>query len=211
MQRIDLGCDKTPHFIGSWQIDNPGLCEQIIEFFERNSTRHKKGSTYYGVDLSKKSSTDLIVYPNDLREPSHNIFRAYLQELQKCYLDYLQQWPFLTDSLREIDIGPFNIQKYKAGDHFSFVHTERSSPSTMHRALVWMTYLNDVEEGGHTHFAHYGLDVKPERGKTLIWPSDWTHAHRGNQVTAGPKYIITGWMIYPILRITAETEKIELW
>ena len=45
-----------------------------------------------------------------------------------------------------------------------------------------MTYLNDVEDGGITNFAHYKIDVKPEVGKTLIWPSEWTHAHSGGIV-----------------------------
>jgi hypothetical protein len=60
-----------------------------------------------------------------------------------------------------------------------------------------MTYLNDVDDGGLTTFEHYGVSVKPEAGKTLIWPAEWTHAHRGCVVEVGPKYIITGWMHFP--------------
>jgi hypothetical protein len=121
-------------------------------------------------------------------------------------MDYLEQWPFLRDPLKEVDIGAFNIQKYRVGGHFSKLHTERASVFTMHRALVWMTYLNEVEDGGQTSFAHYRLDVKPERGKTLIWPTDWTHAHTGNLVTTGVKYIVTGWMHYPIVRHYTEVD-----
>ena len=61
-----------------------------------------------------------------------------------------------------------------------------------------MTYLNDVEDGGRTRFPNYGLEVKPERGKTLIWPAEWTHSHTGNVVDSGTKYIITGWMHFPL-------------
>ena len=60
-----------------------------------------------------------------------------------------------------------------------------------------MTYLNDVEAGGETEFPHYALKVKPVAGQTLIWPSDWTHAHRGCPVITGPKYIVTGWLHLP--------------
>ena len=66
--------------------------------------------------------------------------------------------------------------------------------NTLHRVLAWMTYLNDVEDGGSTSFHHYDLDVKPEKGKTLIWPADWTHADSGKVLNSGTKYIITGWM-----------------
>jgi prolyl 4-hydroxylase len=63
--------------------------------------------------------------------------------------------------------------------------------------MAWMTYLNDATTGGSTSFSQYGLDIQPERGKTLIWPAKWTHAHVGNIVTQGTKYVITGWMHFP--------------
>ena len=39
--------------------------------------------------------------------------------------------------------------------------------------------------------------IKPEIGKTLIWPAEWTHAHKGEILKSGIKYIITGWMHFP--------------
>jgi prolyl 4-hydroxylase len=39
------------------------------------------------------------------------------------------------------------------------------------RVLTVFMYLNDVEEGGGTHFGRLGLTVMPKRGKVLIWPS----------------------------------------
>ena len=36
-----------------------------------------------------------------------------------------------------------------------------------------------------------------EKGKTLIWPASG-HAHLGQKVSNGEKFIITGWMHYPI-------------
>ena len=38
------------------------------------------------------------------------------------------------------------------------------------------------------------IKIKPETGKTLIWPAEWTHAHRGSVLNGGEKYIITGWL-----------------
>ena len=123
--------------------------------------------------------------------------KKYIDELHKCYLDYQEQWPFLKDKINTVDIPTFNIQKYNPGDHFSHIHTERSSLNSLHRVFAWMTYLNDVEDGGNTYFTHYDLKIKPEIGKTLIWPAEWTHAHRGEVLNSGVKYIITGWMHFP--------------
>jgi prolyl 4-hydroxylase len=62
-----------------------------------------------------------------------------------------------------------------------------------------MTYLNDVndEDGGQTYYPHYDIRVKAEMGKTLIWPAEWTHAHAGEILNNGLKYIVTGWMHFP--------------
>jgi len=57
--------------------------------------------------------------------------------------------------------------------------------------------LNDVDDGGETNFKHYGIKIKPETGKTLIWPAEWTHAHTGEILKSGKKYMITGWMHFP--------------
>ena len=64
------------------------------------------------------------------------------------------------------------------------------------RHLVWMTYLNDIEEGGETEFYYQKLKVKPRKGLTLIWPVDWTHTHRGIGATEEEKIILTGWFSF---------------
>ena len=118
-------------------------------------------------------------------------------ELHKCYNDYKDQWPFIKETIKTVDIPRFNIQKYNPGGHYAKIHSERSTTQSMHRIFAWMTYLNNVDDGGFTNFTHYGLKIKPEKGKTLIWPSEWTHAHTGEVLKKGLKYIITGWMHFP--------------
>jgi hypothetical protein len=56
-----------------------------------------------------------------------------------------------------------------------------------------MTYLNDVNDDGETEFYYQNLKIKPQKGKTVIWPADWTHTHRGITSPTQEKYIITGW------------------
>ena len=42
----------------------------------------------------------------------------------------------LKTFLKKIDIGPFNIQKYLAGDHFSEFHSERTEIATFIEYLL---------------------------------------------------------------------------
>ena len=51
----------------------------------------------------------------------------------------------------------------------------------------------DIDDGGGTEFKLQKMKVKAEKGKTIIWPSDWTHTHRGIVSPSKEKYIVTGW------------------
>jgi prolyl 4-hydroxylase len=187
---------KNPNFIGLWNLENNDLCNEIITWFEENKVLQKQGVTSLGKISNSKKRTDIKVKPNTLDDFKFKCLKDYIKELHKCFKDYNDQWPLLKYYAKNLDIGSFNIGKYTPGGHFGKIHTERSSLQTLHRVFAWMTYLNDVEGGGETSFSNYNIKIKPEIGKTLIWPAEWTHAHSGEIVNVGEKYIITGWMHY---------------
>ena len=194
MKRLEIKNEASPNFIGNWDLENKELCNQIIDFFEKNSDLQIKGTTGGGVDESIKKSTDITIQPESLKEEKYRVFNEYFENLHQCFTDYKNQYDFLKTFVKKIHIGPFNIQKYLPGDHFARLHSERTGMSNIHRIFAWMTYLNDVDDGGTTDFDYYKVKVKPEMGKTLIWPAEWTHAHRGTVLKGGKKYIITGWL-----------------
>jgi len=198
MNRLELNNVKHPNFFGCWMLENKSLCDDLVQFFELRKASHRPGISGLGkVDKEIKHSTDLLITPVDLQHKNFRSVSTYTEHLTDCYLDYLEQWEFLKSFVQRIHIGPFNIQKYDQGGHFQSLHAERTSLHTLHRVFAWMTYLNDVSEGGETEFPMYDLKIKPEKGKTLIWPAEWTHAHKGATVKKGSKYIITGWMHFP--------------
>ncbi|KZR84409.1 hypothetical protein MITS9509_02658 [Synechococcus sp. MIT S9509] len=188
--------NECPNFIGSWAIEPQSVCDELIAYFEVNKRKQKQGVTAGGKNLKTKNTIDVHVSPKELLLPENKCFRNYFTALFECYADYTEQWPFLKEFVEELHIGGFNIQRYEEGQHFQKVHTERSSVSNLHRLFAWMTYLNDVavQDGGSTIFTHYGLEFQPKKGQTLIWPAEWTHAHKGSLLTGNSKYIITGWM-----------------
>ena len=194
MQRIETSTSSnTPNFIGSWILKDTDMCDEIVNFFEANPAYQGAGSIDGGVDESLKKTTDIPIKPKQLEQEKYKIFNTYINNVVNCFNDYKEQWPFLN-TIKGMEIGTFNLQKYSPGGHFSAVHTERACSSTMHRVLAFMTYLNDVEEGGETSFHYYDINVQPKKGKTIIWPAEWTHAHSGGVVKQGCKYIVTGWI-----------------
>ena len=198
MKKIDITNNKNPNFIGAYNIENDSLCEKIVSFFEENKDLQSQGAVGDGVDEKIKKSTDITIYPNNFKEEIFFLFKDFLNSLNLCYQDYRETYPFLKKFIKKVDLGYFNIQKYLPGGHFAELHSERTSLQNLHRLFAWMTYLNDVDDGGTTDFDYFDIKVKPEKGKTLIWPAEWTHAHTGSILKSGKKYIITGWMHFGI-------------
>ena len=195
MKRIKVS--EETNFIGCWNLNEKNLCSEIIDLFEKNKILQKRGTTALGVDEKLKKSIDITIQPKDLNKDEFKVLKKYVKRLFECYQDYKILWPFLDKTFASLDIPAFNIQKYEKGGHFASIHCERGSIPHMHRVFAWMTYLNDVDSGGETYFEHFNLKIKPEIGKTLIWPAEWTHAHKGEVLNSGLKYIITGWMHLP--------------
>ncbi len=100
-------------------------------------------------------------------------------------------------------LGAINIQKYKQNEGGYFYYHSEIYPhpndvenDALHRKLLWMFYLNDVEEGGETEFYHQQLVTKPKQGSLVIAPAGFTHTHRGNMPISNDKYIFTSWVLY---------------
>ena len=192
-------CKLSPHFIGSWIIDN-SLCDELIVYFENNKTKQQQGliGVTASIDIAKKNRTDLRIAPKDMELATHKAFKLYFNNVFKCYKHYSDKWTHLKTIAAHLEIPAFNIGRYEPGQHFNSLHCERAGLGTLHRLFAFMTYLNNVEEGGTTYFDNYNLEIAPKKGLTLIWPAEWTHTHRGNKVIKGTKYMITGWLCFPV-------------
>ena len=68
------------------------------------------------------------------------------------------------------------------------------------RSWTAMAFLNEVEEGGETHFTEVGVKIEPKPGVLLVWnnanpdgtPNEDT-MHAGTPVVKGAKYVFTKW------------------
>tara|TARA_B110000444_G_scaffold260927_1_gene309989 strand:- start:443 stop:1723 length:1281 start_codon:yes stop_codon:yes gene_type:complete len=193
---------NTENFIGSWEMEKE-ICEKIVTFFESQKDLQRVGTMGWGTqgmpDTNQKDSIDITVYPSQFSKNEYECFDPFIAQIQSMYFDYIRKYEqekYMLDF--DVQISGFNIQKYNEKGHYNRIHCERDSIGASHKLLAWMTYLNDVKDGGETVFVNQKLEVKPQIGKTLIWPADWTHTHYAKEVTEGNKYIATGWVDFSI-------------
>ncbi|GLX80738.1 2OG-Fe(II) oxygenase [Thalassotalea eurytherma] len=115
-------------------------------------------------------------------------------------LDDAQLLP-IVESIFELDA--INLQKYTAKEgNFGHWHSEHfphptdTKQKSLHRVLLWLIYLNDVEEGGETDFLYQQASLKPSTGSLILSPCGFTHTHRGRTPISHDKYVLASWVNY---------------
>ena len=98
-------------------------------------------------------------------------------------------------------VGDINTQRYTANQGgypywHSEVYPQLPHNDALHRVLLFMFYLNDVEEGGETEFYYQNRSVSPKRGRMVIAPAGFTHTQRGVMPRSDDKYILTSWVLF---------------
>lgn len=190
-------------FIGIYRGVYPdGYCEHLIAEFERltqsgaginrqeseGALRHSKDDLQLGLNIGVHSAA-----PFEDASVENMFFRG----LQNCYEDYAERFSVLKNG--HIRATHMKMQRTDSGGGYHIWHGEQGNGNHADRVLVYMLYLNSLDEGdgGETEFLYQRRRISPEANTMLLWPATFTHAHRGNPVLCDrSKYIVTGWFYY---------------
>lgn len=178
------------NFISGWYISTD-LCKKIVQ-------RQAEAEHLYNPEFQDSNKGYQKLQLEDLSE---DLTSQYRKELDKCLDLYFNQYTWLS-SIKSFEIWKkkngrecLQLQKYLPMRYYSATHCENTgNKETANRVLVFMTYLNTLDNGG-THFPMQNFTAQAEQGLTLIWPAYWTHHHVGVQCNE-TKYIITGWYTF---------------
>ena len=171
------------------------LCRRFIDFFNSNPQYHIEGRSGDGVYHNQLKDTEIAFY-----------FSKYFIDVVKDLIPYIKgitdEYEKINPYLKELPTwnvdDNFQMSKYEPGQVYSGIHCEHGPMqyNQSRRIIAWMIYLNDVYDGGGTHFPQYNYTTKARTGTIALWPSGWTHMHRGEVSNTEKKYILTGWYQY---------------
>ena len=186
-------------FIDEFQLSDLTLCDSILKMFD---DAHDRGLTFAGQSGAMgqarpeiKASTDFWLNDCDkLGPPEKYRWPEYQAELNGFIDLYLDKYKFFEYGGMFTSRHLPQIQHYKPGEGYHKWHIDGAQMNSCDRAMVYMTYLNDVTEGGGTMFYHQNVTTKAVKGKTLIFPAGYTHLHKGEISETQHKYILTGWI-----------------
>jgi 2OG-Fe(II) oxygenase superfamily len=178
-------------------------CESFIELY------HKMESFGLTINRQKSEGADGTVKKDDqmflteivCKLPTSDLnvygfpqFWNFSQKFwENIYPAYASEYSALN-GFEKMTIRLTKVQKTEVGGGYHVWHCENGTVENMRRVAAFIVYLNDVEEGGETEFLYYPKRVRAKQGRLILWPSGFTHVHRGNPPISETKYIFTGWI-----------------
>ena len=178
------------------------LCDDLINMYEIEDYKYK-GQTLGGVNTSIKDTTDLVMPKNDkvwertetiLYKQLMNGLDEYMKHLNKDEYSNINYKYHIFDN-SDLHVDCFMLQKYNKCKGRYVYHNDftNESEKNRYRVITFIWYLNDVTDGGETEFFGGKINIKPEKGKLVLFPASWAFPHRGKMPISNDKYIITNW------------------
>ena len=177
-------------FIHTVEMLDTSLCDDLIEYYHNSTEYKQKGIVSGGFTPDSKISTDVTIFPNS----TNKTITTYMEFINQVLGSYKETYDAFMYPVYFAEA--WNIQYYEPGEGFPKWHCERGMNQSNQRALAFMTYLNDVTDSGETEWLYQERKLQPKKGLTAIWPTDFTHTHRGVKSPTQTKIIATGWFNY---------------
>ena len=175
----DIYLNQHPEFKPALDVILKACADCTLQYFEK----------YF---FSLISGISLTVQHPETKQPVI-LTAENFAEIAKPNLPNLVQYLF--------NLAPINAQHYqKDKGNYSYWHSEifpqPNGNKALHRVLLILLYLNDVEAGGETDFYYQNKSIKPKAGTMIVAPCGFTHTHRGNIPRSSDKYVLTSWVSF---------------
>jgi hypothetical protein len=121
------------------------------------------------------------------------IGQKYFPMIQDCVNDYMETYSVLLRG--KFLIYDVKAKKIPPGGGFHDWHYENTDCLSSTRTFVVQMYLNTIQEGGETEFLYLNKRIQAKAGRIIIFPSGFTHTHRGNPPIQQTKYILSSWAL----------------
>jgi hypothetical protein len=167
-------------------------CKALIDLFEQNNSIQASpiiSAAGLSIEHQVRRSSGMILTPETAGVHYDALNAAYVQAYQKYQVAYA-----LLKRVTRIANEVFTLVRYKDNSEHYGWHVDGADAGSRYRFVSGVCYLNDVKKGGETEFRIQGKKIKPQAGAILLFPSGWTHEHRGLPPESNPKYIITTWL-----------------
>ena len=170
----------------------PDACQHLIKAFEEDTAGQQANGQGITAGLEESRWTERLLTQQD--EP--RLTQFFFAQVRDYHARYNARCG-LTRPISPIQhMSELMIKRYRPGGAERFqVHFDALGDKC-NRYLVYIWYLNDVAQGGETHFPDLDLKIEARAGRLLMFPPYWLFQHAGLPPESGDKYIISTYAVY---------------
>jgi len=170
----------------------PPLCASMIEAFaslEKHQVRNGRGMRR-GLDNSSWTKLEMERF-------AAAGFRALFRDQVDRGLERYNKDIGLTIALPNSPVtAELRMKRYRPGQSEQFELHFDAIYEKANRYVVYLWYLNDVDDGGETRFPRLDYVVRPKAGRLLMFPPYWMYQHEGAPPRSGDKYIVGTYLLF---------------
>lgn len=185
--------DQLRHFVRVYDEDlDEAFCQRLIGSFQALPRFHERNGRGFRAGLEESAWTELNV--SRMADPGFlGFFRGRMDAgLERYNRDVGLAIP-IPNSPKTSDVI---LKRYVRASGEQFQPHFDSIYDVSNRFLVFLWYLNDVAEGGATHFPQLDLSITPRRGRLLMFPPYWMYQHAGLPPQSDDKYILSAYLLF---------------
>ena len=190
---------KIENLIGIYpNLLSSEYCNKVIRYFEHLNSYDLTFNRQEIDRVSLTSKNDQQYFLGEELDDNRLLTNSQLASVAATSLEtaasfYANNVYGITELAKNLQLMPFKLQRTKPGQGYHVWHHEQNNMQESHRLISVIAYLNNVEEGGETEFIHQQCRYAPRQGTVLLFPSSFTHTHRGNPPIKDTKYILASW------------------
>jgi hypothetical protein len=188
-----MGIGELSHYVRVYDNDlEPELCQRMLASFAALSRFQVTNGRGVRAGLEQSAWTEL----NVSRLADAAFAADFRRRLDAALERYNRDVGLTIPVPRAPKHSDLTMKRYRPGRAESFQLHFDSIYSVSNRYLVLLWYLNDVSDGGETHFPQLDLAVKPARGRLLVFPPYWMYQHEGVPPRSGDKFILSTYLLF---------------
>lgn len=169
-------------------------CNELVDFLSKQPSAD---ATVKGINPSSGEV--------DVRVDQQRITKAvHLGEMRETVIKYVAL------AFRDVAVPYFQAQldtfsmpsalKYQPGGKFDlhadsehWSASERNWIRSQNRDYSLLLYLNEGYDGGAISFPNFNIEIDPQQGMLLLFPSDHRFMHAAQSLISGERYVIVSW------------------
>ena len=171
---------------------DPRMCQRMIQSFRQSESLQRRNGAGIRAGLEDSGWFELNV-----SKQADAAFEGMFSQIIDAALTRYNNDIGLTIAIPHSKMRADLVLKRYSPDgkdrfqlHFDAIH------HVANRYLVFLWYLNEVQDGGETRFPQLDYSVQTKAGRLLIFPPYWMYQHEGLPPRSQDKYILSTYLLF---------------